>query len=75
MDPIVTKDGSKTVITKSSGKTVVAHLTESYTYNGVLYIWNGAAWVPKPEYTYQDPYTARPTWAYYDGQWNLIQSF
>jgi hypothetical protein len=48
---------------------------ESYVYNGVLYIWNGAAWVPKPEYTYQDPYTARPTWAYYNDQWNLIQSF
>jgi len=75
MDIVVTKDGSKTVVTKSSGKTVVLRLGESYVYNGVLYIWNGDAWVPKPEYTYQDPYTARPTWAYYNDQWNLIQSF
>jgi hypothetical protein len=49
--------------------------SDSYVYQGVLYIYNGSEWVPKPSYTYQNPYTARPTYAYYNGQWNLIQSF
>jgi hypothetical protein len=73
MKTVVTKDGSKTVVTKSSGKTVILY-EESYTYQGVLNIWNGSTWEPRPEFIFQSPYTARPTYAYYNGQWNLIQS-
>lgn len=47
----------------------------SYTYKGVLYIRKSGLWVPKPMNIYQNSYGARPVHAYYNGQWNLIQSF
>lgn len=49
---------------------------DSSTYNGKLYIYNGSAWVPKPLELYQpSAYSRKPLKAYYNGQWNLIQSF
>jgi hypothetical protein len=45
------------------------------TYNGVLYMYNGASWEPRPLNVYGGPFAARPVWAYYNAQWNLIQSF
>jgi hypothetical protein len=46
------------------------------TYAGVLYIYNGSIWVPKPMANYApSAFTSHPLYAYYNGQWNLIQSF
>jgi hypothetical protein len=48
----------------------------AYTYDGVMYINEGGLWVPRPLKD-NDPssFIARPTYAYYNSKWNLIQSF
>jgi hypothetical protein len=47
------------------------------TYAGVLYIYNGSAWEPRPMLNYApSTFTARPLHACIDGStWSLIQSF
>jgi hypothetical protein len=49
---------------------------ETFTYQGVVYIWDGASWVPKPVYENDPGFTEYPVYACLDGAtWSLIQSF
>jgi hypothetical protein len=74
MDPIVTKDGSKTIVTKDGSKIVVRRFSSGMTYDGKLYIWDGANWIPRPLLV-ADPFDRRPVWFRKDNAWHLTQSF
>jgi hypothetical protein len=71
---VTTKDGTKRLLTKSTGKNIILHEGPSFTYQGQLYIYQDEQWVLRPLLV-ADPFDRRPVRAYYDGQWNLIQSF
>ena len=45
------------------------------TYDGVLQIWDGNNWVPKPLAVQNGGMLARPVRMYVGGQWKLVQSF
>ena len=50
--------------------------TPAYTYSGVLYIWDGANWTPRPMEINDPGFTAHPVYACITGgKWSLIQSF
>jgi hypothetical protein len=66
---------SSEVTSLYNGGSGLAYPFVTNTYEGVLYIYNGSIWVPKPMNNYAGTFHAHPVYAYYNAQWNLIQSF
>jgi hypothetical protein len=56
--------------------TFIATELGATTYAGILYVFDGANWVPRPMANYApSSWTSHPVYAYYNNTWNLIQSF
>jgi hypothetical protein len=72
----LTNDGHTLAYVDIKLNTIGAKLNDKPIYEGVLYIWNGSAWVPKPMEINDPGFTAHPVYACLDGStWSLIQSF
>ena len=70
-NPGISKDGSNAALVDSWSSD-----TGASTYEGILYVWSGSAWIPRPLDVQNGGMVARPVWYSDDGAtWKLAQSF
>jgi hypothetical protein len=67
---VITSDEASTLYGSGSGYEIPL-----YTYNGVLYVWSGSAWVPRILNEYEGSFSARPVRYWSGSSWELVQSF
>ena len=58
-----------------NGGTGLTYPFTSYVFAGVLYVWSGSAWIPRPLAVDNTGFITRPTWFWEGTEWKLTQSF